>query len=278
MIKKKILLTLFVAFIATFVSAQIITDADMLLASYKGKLKGKIKTIHLKVSGGVPIIDEYTGDVNSVYTFNEKGKIVENYDSMRYNKFVYKYDTLDNLKSIEVYSFNETLIKKMQFSYSLISTEMDNIDDNGNFQSATVYIKDINGNILEKRNYNTDRKLGTYNLMSYSNNGIVSDEVFYEPNANNNGTVYYSYDYNGNPSEVKAYFSNGNLRYSKNFQFDNYGQNNVAKCYTAEGTLYWWTNLEYRNLDEKGNWTKCNLINGKNGEQKGYVIRKIQYY
>ena len=261
------------------------------LSSYN--LQGKVKSMSdysyeavdkFGIIGKGKYDREFPFSRDYIVLFNLQGKIIEvveyRGDKTKIDrKFLYKYDSNDNLVIIDRYFGSGRLYSKEKYKYNNNGklTKISFFNSSGNLEALTNYKYDSKGNrieeILERLRSPGENKPRTYKY-NYDSSGNRIEETYHYSGNLGNKTIY-KYDRDGNMIEETMYDYSNDKEKTYKFKYDKYGNKiEKIKVYSNESQDVL-KKYEYE-YDNKGNWIK--RIMSKNDFPKILVERKIEYF
>ncbi len=225
-------------------------------------LKGKVKIlteIEYKISPNIGKIKEGDMLYKYIYSFNEKGNLIETNsydpDGNLDGKYTYTNDNLKGTK-IEMISYNPDGSSDEKCTY--------NYDSKGNLILEIWY--DAEGSISKKYGYKYDDKGNEIAMNRYD----AHDSLLCKDS--------YKYDDKGEKIEWNHFNlsppTDGSLSKKVIFKYDDNGNINVENIFLSDGNF---ENYTYKyDYAKKGNWKKETIY--KNGLPQYITERKIKYY
>lgn len=258
-----------------------------------------------EISKGKSKRDDYGFDHHIL--FNTNGYVIEAnyyyYPGRLANKYIYKYESDNNLSEYRKYSEDGNLFNSESYEYNdkgkkiktqryisnLVNqhiTIIHKYDDFGNNIEDSIYNSDglisihkfkcdISGKRIEEKDYDADGKLNLKIIIEYDNRGNEVERKYY----NKDGKIYihtsYKYDDAGNNIEVNQFDDGGNLKSKTTSKYDD-KYNNIENDIYDENNHLKFSGISKYEFDKKGNWIKC--VEYDNNLPTYIKERKIEYY
>jgi len=218
--------------------------------------------------------------------FDQEGKLnnVEIFDYYGIKcKYVFSYDSLQNLISEKSYDANSqlqlTIFRKYDDRHNILEENTYEFEE-GRFYSKFQYKYDVNNSLIERISYSSSNTVNSQYKFEYKYDSEKKVIEKYKPKTNYD-RIFFKYDNDGNLIE-KIIYNYYDPKESDHFFEDKFTWKYDAKGNVIEETKYFSNgSIEYKKgyvfqYDNTGNWIK--YIYSENDIQKYSIEREIEYY